>query len=140
MPRLSVYFIRASMVYLLLGFTIGGLMLANKGIQISPAIWALLPLHIEFDFMGWMIQLAMGVMFWILPRFQKGPPRGNERLGWLALILVNAGIFLMFLDVPFDVPWLAVAGRATEVLGLLLFLLGCWQRVRPFEVQRKAIQ
>lgn len=134
MPRLSVYFIRASLIYLLLGFTIGGLMLANKGIPISPAIWGLLPLHIEFAFMGWMIQLAMGVMFWILPRFPKGPPRGDERLGWFALVLVNAGIFLMVLDVPFDTTWLAPAGRTTEVLGLILFALGCWRRVRPFEV------
>lgn len=96
MPRLSVIFVRASLIYLLLGFSIGGLMLANKGILISPAIWALLPLHIEFALMGWMIQLAMGVMFWILPQFQKGPPRGDERLVGLALILVNVGIFSSF--------------------------------------------
>jgi hypothetical protein len=139
MPRLSVYFIRVSLVYLLLGFTIGGLLLANKGMMISPAIWSLLPLHIEFAFMGWMIQLAMGVMFWILPRFQKGLPRGDERLGWLALVLVNAGILLIVLDVPFDGPWLAFAGRTAEILALIVFVLGCWRRVRPFEVRPQLV-
>lgn len=139
MPRLSVCFIRASLIYLFLGFTIGGLMLANKGILISPAIWGLLPLHIEFTFMGWMIQLAMGVMFWILPRFPKGPPRGDERLGWLALALVNVGIFLMVLDVPLIEPGLGLVGRILEILGLIKFVLGCWRRVRPFEVQQKTI-
>ena len=36
MPRLSVYFVRASLIYLVLGFTFGGLLLANKGVMISP--------------------------------------------------------------------------------------------------------
>ncbi len=133
MPRLSVYFIRASLIYLLLGFTIGGLMLANKGIMFLPAIWALLPLHIEFAFVGWMIQLTMGVAFWILPRFRRGAPRGNERLGWLAFILVNAGILLTVSNVPLGKNWLVLTGRVTEVLGLITFVLGHWRRVKPIE-------
>ena len=42
MPRLSVYLVRASLIYLILGFTLGGLLLANKGVMISPLIWAML--------------------------------------------------------------------------------------------------
>jgi hypothetical protein len=133
MPRLSVYFLRASLLYLLLGFTIGGLLLANKGVMISPMIWALLPLHIEFAFIGWIVQLAMGVAFWILPRYRKGPPRGDERLSWLALVLVNAGIVLVALDILSDQNWLTLVGRTTEVLGLFTFILGHWRRVRTFD-------
>jgi hypothetical protein len=133
MPRLSVFFVRASLIHLLLGFTVGGLMLANKGVIISPSIWALLPLHIEFAFVGWMIQLAMGVAFWILPRFPKGPPRGEERLSWAALILVNVGIILVILDVPFPLQTLAFTGRMFEATGLVSFLLGNWKRIKPFD-------
>jgi hypothetical protein len=130
MPRLSVYFIRASLIYLLVGFAFGGLLLANKGIMISPAIWALLPIHIEFAFVGWMIQLAMGVAFWILPRFPRGSPRGDERLSWLALILVNLGIFLVMLQGP-GLQWLSVAGRAIETMAVILFVIGNWKRIKP---------
>lgn len=134
MPRLSVYFIRASLLYLLLGFTFGGLMLANKGIMFAPAIWALLPLHIEFAFVGWMIQLTMGVAFWILPRFRRGAPRGNERLAWLAFILVNTGILFIVLNSLLNNNWLVFAGRITEVLGLFTFVLGHWRRVKPIDI------
>ena len=133
MPRLSIYFIRASMVYLLLGFSAGGLMLANKGITISPVIWALLPLHIEFAFIGWMVQLAMGVAFWILPRFPKGAPRGDERLSWAAFLLINAGIFFVILNIPLNISGLPFTGRICEILGVITFVFGNWRRIKPFE-------
>jgi hypothetical protein len=133
MPRLSVYFTRAALIHLLLGFTVGGLMLANKGVMISPVLWALLPLHIEFAFVGWMIQLAMGVAFWILPRFPKGPPRGNERLSWAAFVLVNLGILFVVLDALFIQRSLPVVGRSLETIGLLTFILGNWKRIKPFD-------
>ena len=48
MPRLSRLAIRAALLYLLLGFTFGGLMLLNKGIPLAPWAWRLLPAHVEF--------------------------------------------------------------------------------------------
>ena len=48
MPRQSVWFTKASLIYLAVGFTFGGLMLANKGLLISPFLFALLPAHIDF--------------------------------------------------------------------------------------------
>jgi hypothetical protein len=133
MPRLSVCFVRASMIYLLLGFTAGGLMLANKGLMISAMIWSLLPLHIEFTFMGWMIQLAMGVAFWILPRHRQGPPRGDERLSWAALVIVNAGIVCLILDHILTISALRLLGRTAELLAIVLFILGNWKRIKPFD-------
>lgn len=134
MPRLSVYFIRASMLYMLLGFTIGGLMLANKGLMLSAALWNLLPLHMEFAFVGWMIQLAMGTAFWILPRFPKRPARGDERLSWLAFLLLNLGITLVVLQIRFPLQELSFAGRILELLGLICFASGNWRRIRPIDV------
>jgi hypothetical protein len=131
MPRLSVYFVRASLIYLVLGFTFGGLLLANKGVMISPFIWALLPIHIEFLFIGWMIQLAIGIAFWILPRFSKGPLRGNERWSWSTFILLNAGILCIVLQSLFGLQWFSVLGRVLETLALTAFAIGNWKRVRP---------
>jgi hypothetical protein len=131
MPRLSVYFVRASLIYLAVGFTFGGLLLANKGVLISPLIWMLLPIHIEFLFMGWLVQLALGVAFWILPRFTKGPPRGNETIIWLTLIFINAGILSITLSTVFNIAWFVFIGRTFEVVSILAFLLASWRRVRP---------
>lgn len=134
MPRLSVYYIRASLIYVLLGFTFGGLLLANKGFMISPAIWMLLPIHIEFDLVGWLVQLAMGVAFWILPRFSKGPVRGNERLSWLSFLLINLGILLVASDDIFEAQWLGLTGRGMETLSLILFVMGNWRRIKAHGV------
>src|SRR5512141_1428250 len=94
MPRLSVWFVRLSLIYFLLGFTFGALLLAQKGISYFPPIWSLFPIHMEFLLIGWFAQLAMGVAFWILPRFSKGSPRGNVSLIWLSFALVNVGLII----------------------------------------------
>ena len=38
MPLLSIWLIRVALLYLLLGFTLGGLLLWNKGQTIHPVI------------------------------------------------------------------------------------------------------
>lgn len=131
MPFLSIWFIRASLVHLFIGFTFGGLLLANKGVQISPMIWALLPAHIEFTFIGWLGQFAMGVAFWILPRYGSGPPRGQVIWSWLAFILVNTGILLAVSNTWLGLDWLRLAGRILQVLGFTAFVTGNWGRVKP---------
>lgn len=132
MPRLSCWFIRAALIYLATGFTLGALMLSDKGAASFPWIWKWLPVHMELLLAGWMVQLAMGMAFWILPRFTQGAPRGNESLVWLGFALFNLGIGLVVADKVFDVQGLAAVGRMVEVGGVLLFVNGLWRRVKPF--------
>jgi len=117
-----------------LGLTFGGLILANKGIPFAPWTWNLLPAHMESLLLGWMVQLAMGVAFWILPRFRSGPPRGNVNLAWIALVLLNAGIVIVTLQPFADAAWLAPTGRILETSAILLFISVSWRRVKPLEM------
>ncbi|MCC6259614.1 MAG: hypothetical protein IT311_02025 [Anaerolineales bacterium] len=129
MPRLSVWFIRASMLYLLLGLFCGALILIEKGLFIYAAIWNLFPLHVEFLLIGWLFQLAMGVAFWIVPRFGKGFSRGSEGVVWASFVLLNAGILIGALQFWFPVALLI--GRISEVCGGILFVIGSWRRIKP---------
>jgi hypothetical protein len=132
MPLLSVFFIRTALIYLSLGFTFGGLMLFNKGITVMPAVWSLLPAHIEFLLIGWTIQLILGVAFWILPRFSRGPTRGKEEIAWLSYFLINAGIWMDILSPLFhELPWLPFLGRLFEVGAAVTFAGYAWGRVKP---------
>ena len=131
MPRLSRFFIRASLIYLFLGFTFGALILANKGILFAPLVWALLPAHIELMFLGWMTQLALGVAFWILPRLASSTPRGDERWSWSAFVLVNLGILASVLSPLAGISWIVLLARALQTLGFAAFALGNWQRIYP---------
>jgi hypothetical protein len=132
MPRLSVWFIRCALVYLLLGFTLGGLLLANKGIPLVPWIWGLLPAHIEFVLVGWTLQLVLGVAYWILPRFSRGSRRGNQPLAWAAFWLLNSGIAGSVLALLFpSYSWPVFAARLAETAAILAFAVHAWPRVKP---------
>ncbi|MCC6147141.1 MAG: hypothetical protein IT308_06185 [Anaerolineaceae bacterium] len=131
MPRLSAWAVRLSLLYLLLGFTVGAIMLANKGIPFAPWIWRLLPAHIDFLLFGFVIQLAIGIAHWILPRYQGGS-RGKETLVWGAISLLNLGIWTVSCISLFNLPgqWLVV-GRLLEGTAAVLFASQAWGRIRP---------
>lgn len=132
MPRLSVWFVRASLLYFLFGFSFGALILAQKGISYYPPVWNLMPVHMEFLLIGWFAQLAMGVAFWILPRFSTGSPRGNVSLVWLSFVLVNVGLIIGILRLWF--PSAMLVGRIFEIGAGIVFVFGSWRRVKPHGV------
>lgn len=131
MPRLSCWFIRLALIHFLLGFSIGMLLLWHKGIPLHPLLWLLLPTHIELLLVGWTLQLAMGVAYWILPRFQTD--RRSPYLAWSAFIALNLGVWvivsLSFVRVYTNE--LQLLGRTLEVGGILAFLAHAWPRVKP---------
>ena len=133
MPRLSVWFVRCSLAYLMLGITLGGLMLANKGLPFATWAWSLLGAHMEFLLLGWMVQLAMGVAFWILPRVGSGAPRGNQLLIWTAFATLNLGIWMAALQPYHMQNWLTFTGRILEAVSVFFFVFGSWQRIKPLE-------
>ena len=93
MPRLSVWLIRTALVYLVLGFGLGAVMLAYKVTPFTPVLIARLrPLHVELLTLGWTMNLALGVAYWILPRRASDGERGSETAIALASVLLNVGV------------------------------------------------
>ena len=136
MPRLSVWYVRASLVYLGLGSTFGALLLSHKGIPWAGWTWTLLPSHMDWVLFGWITLLATGIGYWILPRF--GVRRGRERWAWAAFYLMNGGLWLVFLApwLPGEAWWFAV-GRGLETVSVLAFVYHAWPRVKPLMVSTK---
>ncbi len=131
MPRLTVWFLRTALVHLACGFTFGALILFHKGIPLDVTVWRLLPLHIEFVLIGWTVQLAMGVAFWILPRLIRGPARGNERLIWLAYAAFNGGVLAAATNqFVSGWGWGLLTGRMLEALAVAIFAVSVWPRVK----------
>ncbi|HJS42499.1 MAG TPA: hypothetical protein VJ755_03440 [Gemmatimonadales bacterium] len=127
MPLVSAWFVRASLVHLVGGFTIGALLLAGKGGAFGSGLWAWRPLHIEMLLVGWVIQLVMGVAIWIFPRFVlRRTPRRSAITAWIALGLLNAGVLLVSLGGP-----LVAAGRLAEIGAAASFAIHLWGRVSP---------
>ena len=131
MPAVSIWLIRSALVYLLAGFTLGAMLLVGKGIALPAELWRWLPVHFELLFVGWLIQLVMGVAYWIFPRFGMTPrARGREGLGWFALALLNGGVWLASVGMVHDLRALTVAGRSAEVLAAAAMALNIWSRTR----------
>ena len=107
--------IRTALVWLAVGSTIGGLMLLNKGVPVLPWLWALRFTHVHLLLIGWVVQFACGVAFWILPRLDAGGTRGDERLVAWSYAALNAGAVLAALHDP-----LVTAVAETTLTRLLL--------------------
>jgi hypothetical protein len=131
MPRLSVWFVRVALLHLALGFTLGALLLWHKAYPLHPLLWRMLPMHMEVLLVGWTVNLALGVAFWILPRWQS--QRGDVRPAWAALALLNAGVWLVALA-PYAgaANALTAAGRLLEAAAALAFAVHAWPRVKPW--------
>lgn len=133
MPRLSVWFVRAALLHLAIGFSFGALLLWNKalplGAQASAWTWRLLPAHMEVLLMGWTVQLALGVAYWILPRWRS--QRGDVRLAWAAFFLLNTGVLIVAAAAFMPAPaWGTTLGRVLEVGAATAFALHAWPRVK----------
>jgi heme/copper-type cytochrome/quinol oxidase subunit 1 len=130
MPRLSQRIIRAAFIYLLLGITIGSLLLAHKGLPFYPALWNWLPVHIEFLLFGWVVQVTMGMAFWILPRYWQQPRRPNEWAAQVAFGLLNLGIWLVVgATLLRGGRGVMLAGRVAEITAVIFFALHAWKRI-----------
>ena len=130
MPPLSIWFVRTALAYLALGITFGALLLANKGAPFAPALWRLRGAHVELLTIGWVVQLALGVAYWIAPRFWEGPPRGNTVGAFLSFALLNGGIWLVALSTLFELtPAAPLVGRTLEAGGMAAFAWHIWPRI-----------
>jgi heme/copper-type cytochrome/quinol oxidase subunit 1 len=120
--------IRFSLIYFGIGMTLGGIMLWNKGMPISASIWQLLPMHIELLLFGWVMQLVMGVAFWIMPRYSVAPRYGRVNMAWIAFILFNIGLWAVLIQSQ----WLILIGRVVMFVSVALFALYLFPRVKPY--------
>lgn len=146
MPRLSCWFIRASLLHLGIGVVLGGLILAAKGFPGSLGwTWTLLPAHIQLLVGGWMIQLTLGMAYWILPRLSGAGDRGTPGWAWTSFGSLNIGVggaaLALLLRVWWRSDWIDAALIVTamlQIVALLAFARHAWPRVQPLTASTPA--
>lgn len=131
------WYIRTALVYLLLAFLVGGLVLANQGLALSGRIEALRPVFYHLLMVGWATQLIGGVALWMFPPLSREQPRGDERIGWFAYATLNAGLIVRTLAEPLH-SWspqlltgsLLALAALLQVLAIWALILALWPRVK----------
>jgi hypothetical protein len=131
------YFIRTALIYLLLGFVVGGLVLINQGLALDGRITALLPVFYHLLMVGWVTQLICGVALWLFPPLSREQPHGDERLGWFSYAALNIGLPLRVIFEPLHTwlpaPWLGwplALSALLQVIAIWLFVIAIWPRVK----------
>lgn len=138
MDRLSIVMVRAALVWLLLGIAVGGLMLVDRAIPGQWRLW-LAPSHGHVLFVGWFLQFALGIAYWLLPRKRQpalplGYPEGPALAATLAL---NLGLLLRVLGEPFERTGnasdltlaLLVASSVLQVAAVAVYVAQLWPRI-----------
>ncbi|WP_110517661.1 hypothetical protein [Herpetosiphon llansteffanensis] len=140
MPKFSIFSIRASLLYLVIGGSVGGIMLVSKAIGVWPWIWYWRTAHIHAMLVGWLLNLIFGVAFWILPRLDAHGWRGSPWLVWSASGLLQAALaVLVWASIR---PWSAAIAIASslECLAAIAIAWHCWPRLQPLIIEPRPAQ
>jgi hypothetical protein len=139
MPRLSCWFVRASLIHLSVGAVFGGLILSAKGFPVSMNwAWLLLAVHIQVMVGGWLVQLTLGMAYWLLPRLDAQGERGSPGWAWTSFAAINGGVggaaLLLLVRTWWHAPWLdalLVVAALAQIVALLAFARHAWPRIVP---------
>jgi hypothetical protein len=137
MPTLSRWFIKIGMLYFAVGLMMAGMLLAQPVMGWSAKLQVLRPVYLHFLFIGWVSQLIMGVGYWMFPKYSKDQARGNEKLGWAVLVLLNLGLILRTIGEPAmaltpqaGLGWMLVAASLCLLLAGWGFIYNTWGRIK----------
>lgn len=95
MDRVSAWMVRASLCWLVLGVTVGAVMMSDVWLPGRWRVW-MAPSHGHMLFVGWFLQFALGIGIWLLPRTRSdAKPLGyREGRTAFAVVALNAGLLL----------------------------------------------
>ena|SRR5215813_10095232 len=131
------YFIRTALIFLLVAFLVGGLVLVNQGLALDSRLGLLLPVFYHLLMVGWATQLICGVALWMFPPYSREQPRGDERLGWITYAALNGGLLLRSVFEPLHawsraawMGWALALSALLQVLAIWVFVAAIWPRVK----------
>lgn len=138
MDRLSIVMVRCSLIWLVAGVAIGSLMLVDRGVPGDWRAW-MSPSHGHMLFVGWLIQFALGIAYWLMPRKRTSDrPLGyHEGLAIAGAVMLNAGLAMRIVAEPLERTGHAnawtlalLAGSSALQLGAIALFAGqLWPRI-----------
>lgn len=145
MDPISVKMVRAALIWLAIGFLLGALMLSDATVPGDWRYW-FAPTHGHILFVGWFLQFAVGIAYWLLPRQRTDDrPLGyNERAALLSLVTLNIALVLRvgaepamrigyLTDISEIVLVVSAIGHVTAI-GIIVVQL--WGRIIPRPARR----
>jgi predicted permease len=137
MPRLTRYFIKTALVYLILALSVGAAQSVAPATSLATVLAYLRPVSVHLFMVGWVTQLIFGVGYWMFPRHSRERPRGNEGVAWAVYILLNLGLLMRVVAEPTYgisgaplLAWALVVSAILQWLAGVAFVANSWHRLR----------
>lgn len=132
------YFIKTSVIFLIIGILTGLYMAILKYILKQGYTQELISAHTHLILVGSVMMMIMGVALWFFPKAEKDDKKYNPDLILLTYWLMTIGTSLRFV---FQVTanfiyaeWIhySIAGSSfIQVIAMSLFFYSMWGRIRP---------
>ncbi|MEP0861309.1 MAG: cbb3-type cytochrome c oxidase subunit I [Ignavibacterium sp.] len=132
------YFIKTSILFLLLGILTGLYMSISKYIFNIGYSQELISAHTHLILVGSVMMMIMGVALWFFPRAEKDDKRYNPDLILTSYWLMTIGTGLRFIYqvtsnfIISDLLRILIAlSSIIQVIAMILFFYSMWGRIRP---------
>jgi len=131
-------YIKTSIAFLAVGLLIGGWMMARRELYNAAPSAYLVSAHTHALFVGFMMELILGMARWLFPRPAKEDQRYSARAvtaAYWILTVSTAGRIAGELGRPLVdsvlLRWFVLLSGLGQIAALLLFFNAMWTRVRP---------
>lgn len=132
------YFIKTSVIFLIVGVLTGLYMSISKYIYNAGYSQELISAHTHLILVGSVMMMIMGVALWFFPRAEKDDRRYNPDLILITYWLMTIGTGLRFIFqvtsnfIISDLLRILIAfSSVIQVVAMMLFFYSMWGRIRP---------
>jgi heme/copper-type cytochrome/quinol oxidase subunit 1 len=131
-------YIKTAIVFLAVGLAIGTWMIVRRELFGRFPTSYEISAHTHAVFVGFVMELILGVALWLFPRPAKDDTRYRPELIAAAYWLLTAataariaGELARAVVSSLPLRWLVVVSGAGQALAILLFFSTMWSRIRP---------
>lgn len=132
------YFIKTSIIFLVIGILTGLCMLVSRNYFNRWPASDLVSAHTHIILVGSVMMMIMGVALWFFPRAQKDDKKYNPLLILVTyyIIAVSTSVRFMFqvmssfLELDGFIRLMLTLSAIGQVTGIILFFISMWGRIR----------
>lgn len=132
------YFIKTSVIFLIIGILTGLYMSVSKYVLKIGYSQELISAHTHLILVGSVMMMIMGVALWFFPRAEKNDKKYNPDLILITYWVMTIGTSLRFIFqvvanflVSNLIQYLIAISSVLQVVAMILFFYSMWGRIRP---------
>jgi heme/copper-type cytochrome/quinol oxidase subunit 1 len=132
------YFVKTSVIFLIIGILSGFYMSLAKNVFHTPFGPELVSAHAHIILVGSVMMMIMGVALWFFPRAEKDDKKYNPALilitYWMMTIATVLRFIFQFVAGFVYLEWVNVLITITsafQVIAIIFFFFSIWGRIRP---------